>query len=385
MELYEKLNDEFGFEYKDNKSIDTVQIIIEHKLSEDIIEELIKNNNFHSSLDNSLNIIVSHQNLSENFIEKYIKILNGVLVSTYQKLSEDFIEKYSVYLDWLEISRFQTLSEHFIEKNIDKLFLNYVCENVEFSENFIKRYYKNFNLQTLCKKVSLSEKFIENHLDYLDIYLISKYQKLSENFIDKYKENLDWREICIYQKLSEDFIENHLDYIWWDEIFKYQKLSNNFISKYYEKSSFVIVANYNKINENLIRNNEELLNMYDIISEYNWLYKSTEEKKKAVIDTGKYECYDDYFIAYKAVRKDRHSLYNLQYKYKKGCIYESSCDCTPDENSFGLNVGTEDFSNRYGFLYSNYILIRCKVCYEDVGRVVHSGDKIRCFKIEIMD
>ena len=270
MELYEKLNNEFGFEYKDNKSIDTVQIIIEHKLSEDIIEELIKNNNFHSYLDNLLNIIVSHQNLSENFIEKYIKNLNGVLVST-------------------------------------------------------------------------------------------------------------------YQKLSEDFIENHLDYIWWDEIFKYQKLSNNFISKYYEKSSFVIVANYNKINENLIRNNEELLNMYDIISEYNWLYKSTEEKKKAVIDTGKYECYDDYFIAYKAVRKDRHSLYNLQYKYKKGEIYESSCDCTPDENSFGLNVGTEDFSNRYGFLYSNYILIRCKVRYEDVGRVVHSGDKIRCFKIEIMD
>jgi hypothetical protein len=26
-----------------------------------------------------------------------------------------------------------------------------------------------------------------------------------------------------------------------------------------------------------------------------------------------YECYDDYFIAYKAIRSDNYSLYNFQY------------------------------------------------------------------------
>ena len=31
------------------------------------------------------------------------------------------------------------------------------------------------------------------------------------------------------------------------------------------------------------------------------------------------------------------------------------------------------------------LIVKVKIRYEDVGRVVHNGGKIRCFKMEILD
>ena len=112
-----------------------------------------------------------------------------------------------------------------------------------------------------------------------------------------------------------------------------------------------------------------------------WHYKSVEEKKKAVVDTGLYECHEDYFIAYKGIRSDRYSKYNFQYQYLKGEIYETWCDCSAEENSFGFSAWTESEAKRY----CNELVVRVKVRYEDVGRVVHDGGKIRCFKVEVLD
>ena len=380
MELYEKLNKELVLSFKNNASINHIRVVSDYKLSEGLIDEIVEVYSKHKPVNRLLNVIVSYQSLSEEFIEKHISNLNFRLISFFQKLSEDFIERHKYEVNWFLISLNQNLSEEFIKKHFDKINLNYVCENKVFSDDFIEKYYKKIDSNVLCKKQKLSEKFIENHLDDLDIYLISKYQKLSESFIDKHKKVLYWREICIFQKLSEDFIERHLDYIWWDEIFKYQKLSDRFIKKYQNKVNFSIVSDYQKCSDEFKISDEELF-------EKNWLYMPTENKKQAVIDTGKYDCYDDYFIAYKAIRKNRYSLFNFQYKYEKGGVYESNCDCTQDENSFGLNVGTEEFAIQYGYgvSYSRYQLVRCKVRYEDIGRIVHDGNKVRCFKIEVLD
>ena len=112
-----------------------------------------------------------------------------------------------------------------------------------------------------------------------------------------------------------------------------------------------------------------------------WHYKSTEEKKKAVMDTGLYECHEDYFIAYKGIRSDRYSRYNFQYQYLKGHTYETWCDCSDNEDSFGFSAWTEESVKQY----CSELVVRVKVRYEDVGRVVHDDGKIRCFKIEILD
>ena len=73
------------------------------------------------------------------------------------------------------------------------------------------------------------------------------------------------------------------------------------------------------------------------------------------------------------------------YKYEPGKVYESNCDCTGNENSFGLNVGTYEFVDCYCSDYENSIIVKCKVRYEDVGRLVNNNKKVRYFKIEILD
>ena len=94
-----------------------------------------------------------------------------------------------------------------------------------------------------------------------------------------------------------------------------------------------------------------------------------------------YECHDDYFIAYKGIRSDRYSNYNFQYQYLPGETYEAFCDCSSVEGSFGLSVWTEEKAKEY----CNELVVNVKVKYEDVGRVVHGGGKIRCRKITILN
>ena len=185
---------------------------------------------------------------------------------------------------------------------------------------------------------------------------ISVDQKLSESFISEFKDKVNWLSISMYQKLSEPFIREFQDKVYWWYISKHQKLSNEFIEEFKDRLDF----------------NE---------TKDSWHYKTTDEKKQAVMDTGLYECYDTYFIAYKGIRSDRYSKFNFQYKYEKGGTYESWCDCSDDENSFGLSVWDESNAREY----CRELVVRVKVNYEDVGRVVHDGGKIRCFKIEILD
>ena len=115
--------------------------------------------------------------------------------------------------------------------------------------------------------------------------------------------------------------------------------------------------------------------------ENNWQYKDTEFKKQQVMATGLYECHDGYFIAYKGIRSDRYSNFNFQYRYMPGKTYESWCDCSCEENSFGLSVWTKEEAENY----CHQLVVKVKVKYEDVGRVVHNGGKVRCFKFEVLE
>ena len=261
------------------------------------------------------------------------KEIDWYAVSRKFKLSESFIEKYQDKVNWTYISAYQKLSEEFIEKFQDKVDWYYISMHQKLSEGFIEKF---------------QDKVYWNN--------VSTYQKLSEEFIEKYQDKVDWYYISTYQILSEPFIEKHLNNINCSQVEYYQKLSDEFIK----------VHNLNIDKDNL------------------WQYKDAKFKKQELIKTEKYECHDDYFIAYKAIRKDRYSLYNFQYQYLSGETYESTCDCTASENSFGLNVGTYDFAKDY-LGYNKGIIVKCKISYEDIGRIVHDGEKVRCFKITILE
>ena len=213
----------------------------------------------------------------------------------------------------------------------------------------------------------------------MDWRYISKCQKLSEDFIREFQDKVYWWYISKCQKLSDDFIREFQDKVSWYEILRYQKLSESFIREFQDKVNWYRISTYQKLSNEFIEEFKGRLYLNKI--EDSWHYKTTEEKKQAVIDTGLYECHDTYFIAYKGIRGDRYSKFNFQYKYEKGGTYESWCDCSDDENSFGLSVWDESNAREY----CNKLVIRVKVNYEDVGRVVHDGGKIRCFKIEILE
>ena len=109
--------------------------------------------------------------------------------------------------------------------------------------------------------------------------------------------------------------------------------------------------------------------------------QSPEYKKEQIQKTGLYECHDDYFIAYKGVRSNGYAKFNFQYKYEVGKVYEDYCDYSMNENGFGLSVWTKAQAIEYG----NPTCMKVKVYYKDVGRLVRSGVKIRCTKIEILE
>ncbi len=259
------------------------------------------------------------------------------------------------YSDWDDISIYQKLSEDFIE-----------------------RHKNNFNWHYISIYQKLSEVFIEKHSDKVNWHYISRYQKLSEDFIERHADKVNWNYISIYQKLSEDFIERHADKVHWHYISEYQKLSEDFIEKHKDKVDWYCISMCQKLSEDFINKYSDKL-VHDIIR-VSWLYKSTEEKKAAVISTGLYECHEDYFIAYKGIRSDRYSNYNFQYRYLPGETYESHCDFSSAENSFGLSVWTEKAATDY----CNELVIKVKVRYEDVGRLVHDNGKIRCTRITIL-
>ena len=62
-------------------------------------------------------------------------------------------------------------------------------------------------------------------------------------------------------------------------------------------------------------------------------------------------------------------------------MYESTADFTADEDSFGLSAWIEEKAR----MYCDELVVRVKIYYKDVARVVHNGGKIRASKIEILD
>ena len=215
--------------------------------------------------------------------------------------------------------------------------------------------------------------------NYRSWRLLSTHEGLTEEFIREFADMFDWEYISKCQHLSEDFIWEFKDYVDWDYISSYQHLSEAFIREFADRVNWTYISMYQYLSEDFIREFKDWLSMDGIAD--SWHHKSTEEKKRAVMNTGLYECHEDYFIAYKGIRADRYSKFNFRYQYLKGHTYKTWCDCSDDENSYGFSAWTEEEAREY----CDELVVRVKVRYEDVGRVVHNGGKIRCFKMEILD
>jgi hypothetical protein len=90
-------------------------------------KELEKNIKLFDSID--WYNISKNQKLSEEFIDKYSKIVSWRDISCCQYLSEEFMEKHQNKISWCYISCCQKLSEKFITKHIDKIDFEGLMEN----------------------------------------------------------------------------------------------------------------------------------------------------------------------------------------------------------------------------------------------------------------
>jgi hypothetical protein len=113
----------------------------------------------------------------------------------------------------------------------------------------------------------------------------------------------------------------------------------------------------------------------------NWLYVTREEKLAAIKKCGLYEINDE-IIAYKGVRSDGYSKFNFQYHYEVGGTYESHCDCNLNyESSFGLSAWTLEKAREY----CNEKIFKVAISIDDLGAIVHDGEKLRCWKFRILE
>ena len=281
-------------------------------------------------------------------------------------------------VDWVAISAYHRLSHNFIREFKDKVCWQIISTNQVLSENFIFEFKDRVIWNAISSYQILSEDFMRKLKDKISWYAVPIHQKLSEDFIREFKDNVYWSEICTYQKLSEDFIREFRDRVVWYNISKNQNLSEDFIIEFKDKIYMDNCLCSHKLSKKTIK---ELNLNTKLVTIDNWLYHTTEYKKKKIIKCGMYECYDDYFIAYKSIRRDRYSHFNFQYQYIKGGIYESICDYSGDDMSFGLSVWTKKEAKNDN---NRGIIIKVKIKYEDVGRLVHESNKIRCRKFEVL-
>ncbi len=249
---------------------------------------------------------------------------------------------------------------------------NEICKY--FNVDSVKELTKG-NWEYISRYFNLSEKFIEKYQDKVDWYNISTFQKLTERLIKKYKNKVNWYSISKYQKLSEKFIEKYKNKVKWVYISIYQKLSESFIEKFKNRVYWIYIVEHQKLSEEFIKKHSLKIN------KSNWLYKDKEFKKEQIVNSRLYECYDDYFIAYKNIRNDNYSHYNFQYKYEVGGVYESHADHTSEKNSFGLSAWTYKKAKEY----YNGKIIKLKIYYKDVARIVYDGGKIRCTRFEVLE
>jgi hypothetical protein len=229
---------------------------------------------------------------------------------------------------------------------------------------------------TEVKKIIIENKFItmKKSVEEEVRYLI---KELDLNCsVEEFKNKVDWWDISEYQKLSEGFIREFKDKVIWINISAYQKLSEGFIREFKDKVIWINISASQKLSENFIQ--EFKLK----IDPDNWLYKDKGFKLKKIKETGLYEFIDsDHILAYKGIRSDRYSQYNFQYRYLTGETYECHCDCTDDENSFGLSAWTEEKAKEH----CGELVIKVKINVADIGRIVHDGGKLRCFKFTVID
>ena len=113
--------------------------------------------------------IINRATMGEELIEKYAWLWEreGLWrsISYHQQLSEQFIDKYKDKLSWKNLCETQRMSEKFIEEHLSytKMWMDTLVEFHTFSEQFLDKYFGMINPVFVARCENLSEEFIKKH------------------------------------------------------------------------------------------------------------------------------------------------------------------------------------------------------------------------------
>jgi hypothetical protein len=196
------------------------------------------------------------EELIDLYIVNFKQKLNIILM--HQKLSCNFLQKYFKYFtNPNQMSKYQSLTEEFIVSNINEFDFDLIICRQSVSEKIIISNIKKCNVQNIIKFQSLSEAFIEKYIELNDnnLKLIFKYQLVSDYFICKYNNKKNIKYVIRYQCVSEHFIFDNIDNIDCIYLLQYVKLSdemllsivNYYSNKYINRPRLPNIKNYTKL------------------------------------------------------------------------------------------------------------------------------------------
>ena len=212
---------------------------------------------------------------------------------------------------------------------------------------------------------------------------------MSEEFIEKFSDKLNWPDISAYQELSEEFIERNKDKVDWNNISTYQKLSEDFIERNADRVNWQLISKYQFLTEDFIARNRDRLDT-DLLAD-NWMYCSAQEKKAAIMESGLYECCDDFFYAYKCIRDDRYSMHTFRFCYLPGKTYETFASGASDSGEIGFSAYAKKYAPELTFApgIKSELMIKVKVYYKDVAGIYCNPQRnyewVRCSKMTVID
>jgi hypothetical protein len=241
-------------------------------------------------LQNSIYII----DIANYYRYEIIKHLNlkGILVI----LDDNYINK---------LSNNHNITIEFIENNLDIINFYYISQyNNNITSTFIDKYIdKNWNFNTISYRSNLSIKFIHKHINKLNFKHLLLYNKnimklfdIIENIdnthnIYKNKINKFWFDISFNKYITMDFVEKYIDKPWsiynltynpnfnitFFETYYHKKKYKNVIHKIYNflKNIFSINQNNNSYINYYYYNNENISFKYIINNPYkNWKFSN---------------------------------------------------------------------------------------------------------------
>lgn len=263
-----KLNDSFLIKFYD--LIDWNHVIINQKLSEQTLNNLIDDPNILQIIKNYIYLIIRNQNITEKFARK---CLTNELID-FDDLTDnsDFQFSNELIQDYMEdINR--NIQPFLFNINFsEEILINHVISNKELDDMYYEgnSLFQNIN-NLIIKNQILSENFLDKMNEIVEFdkenYLnISIYQTLSNEFIIKNIKNLDIESITKFQNLSLDTIKFIYDFL--------EKIINDIeFYKYLDDDYFdkILLLYNSKIFDNLIKNKFFKTELFFNYETYNYL------------------------------------------------------------------------------------------------------------------